>query len=448
MGRTVETITFNPGSSFSTGTGTFTPPPGGIAAGSTGPVTSGFDISGLGPAIEAAQRQAQDQAAQANIQAEIERRAREIADQIIAEQARQNQATANGRIFTRFDIASDIIENQKTEVTTGVFSGNAATMSAAYTSSAQSVSSKKYFYDVWNGTSSTSESQFAVAYGHRLGSGSSAEGTLNDSATRAVYSQYRLLLLEPTDTTFTFANSTDSNSVYFVNYTRARIKEKLDAGTWELTLGQLSGSAVPNNVHTGSNVKLADNPTYITLIDDSSNTSTTSVVNGSRVFNIVSGSLINGIYSSASPVYYGLAYPDLGIFALNADVLDVSASFNTVTGSNIAGDNAFKLFTAISGAMAASSTFAAQGRSAESVSSTHYFVRVKNAEYNFSNNPTFVTGSVGEIAQATFIGDPKVYITTIGMYNDRQELLAVGKLSQPIKKTFSNEVLIKVKLDF
>ena len=443
MGNTTGTITTTGGS--------FRPPAGGIAVESSGPIAVANPadfLPGLGAAIEAERQRVIDDQTQVNLQAEIDRRAREIADQIIADLARQNRAAANGRIFTRFDLASDVIENQKTEVTTGVFSGNAATMSAAYTSSAQSVSSKKYFYDVWNGTSSTSESQFAVAYGHRLGSGSSAEGTLNDSPTRAVYSQYRLLLLDPTDTTFTFANSTDSNSVYFVNYNRARIKEKLDAGTWELTLGQLSGSAVPNNVHTGSNVRLADSPSFITLIDDSSNTTVTNVVNGTRVFNIVSGSLINGIYSSSSPVYYGLAYPDLGILALNADILDVSASFNTVTGSNIAGDNAFKLFTAISGAMATSTTYAAQGRSAETVSSTHYFVRVKNAEYNFSNNPTFVTGSVGEIAQPTFIGDPKVYITTIGMYNDRQELLAVGKLSQPIKKTFSNEVLIKVKLDF
>jgi hypothetical protein len=418
--------------------------------GTTGPsFTSGPGLpTGFGAAIEAERQRIIDDQTQVNLQSEIDRRAREIADQIIADLARQNQAAANGRVFTRFDLASDVIENQKTEVTTGVFSGNEATLNAVYTSSAQSVSSKNYFYDIFNGTASTSESQFAVAYGHRLGSGSSALGTLNDSPTRAIYSQYRLLLLQPTDTTFTFANSTDSNSVYFVNYTRARIKEKLDAGAWELTLGQLSGSAVPNNVHTGSNVRLADSPSFITLIDDSSNTTVTNVVNGARVFNIVSGSLIDGVYSSSSPVFYGLAYPDLGILALNADILDVSASFNTVTGSNIAGDNAFKLFTAISGAMATSTTFAAQGRSAETVSSTHYFVRVKNAEYNFSNNPTFVTGSVGEIAQPTFIGDPKVYITTIGMYNNRQELLAVGKLSQPIKKTFSNEVLIKVKLDF
>ena len=87
-------------------------------------------------------------------------------------------------------------------------------------------------------------------------------------------------------------------------------------------------------------------------------------------------------------------------------------------------------------------------RNEETVTSTHFFVRVKNGEYNFSNNPTFVTGSVGELQQPTFIGDPKTYITSIGMYNDRQELLAVAKLSKPIQKSFSNEALVKVKLDF
>ena len=92
--------------------------------------------------------------------------------------------------------------------------------------------------------------------------------------------------------------------------------------------------------------------------------------------------------------------------------------------------------------------YAMQARNIETITSTHYFVRVKNGEYNFSNNPTFVTGSVGEFAQATFIGDPKTYLTTIGMYNDRQELLAVAKLSQPVQKSFSVETLIKVKLDF
>jgi hypothetical protein len=382
------------------------------------------------------------------LQSQVEQRAQQIAIETIRQQLLQNQQASSGRIFTRFDLASDIIDNQKTIVTNGLFSGNAASLTVAYTSSLQTSSSKTYYYDVWNGTDSLAESQFSVAYGHKLGSGSSAQGTLNDSPTRAIYSQYRLLLLNPEDSTFTFGNGQNSNSIYAINLNRARIKDKLDPGNWQLSLTNLSGSFYANNVHTGSNVKVAGDVT-VSLIDDSGQTQQTNLTTAGRVFNIVSGSITSGIYNAANPVYYGLAYPDMGVLVLNANVLDTSMSFNTVTGSNIAGDNAWKLFTSVSGAMSLnSSTNAFQARNEETVTSTHYFVRIKNGEYNFSNNPTFVTGSVGEFAQPTFIGDPKVYITTIGLYNNRQELLAVAKLSKPIQKSFNNEALIKIKLDY
>ena len=384
----------------------------------------------------------------AQLQDEIETRARAIANEMIRQQALQSQAAANGRVFTRFDAASDIIENQKTFVTTGLFSGNAATMSYAYTGSIQSAASKGYYYDVWNGNSTTSESQFSIAWGHRLGSGSSAAGTLNDSPSRAIYSQYRLLLLNPGDTTFTFGDGVSSDSIYAVNFNRARIKDKLDPGNWQINLGSLNGASFANNVHTGSNVSYLGT-SVIKLIDDSGQTQETNLTAAGRVFNIVSGTITDGVHNSTAPKYYGLAYPDMGMLILNGNAMNASASFNVVSGSNVAGDNAWKLYTAISGAMSADRvTNAMQARNEETVTSTHFFVRIKNGEYNFSNNPTFTTGSVGEFAQATFIGDPKTYITTVGMYNDRQELLSVAKLSQPIQKSFSNEALIKVKLDF
>jgi hypothetical protein len=323
-------------------------------------------------------------------------------------------------------------------------------MSVAYTSSIQSAASKPYYYDVWNGTSITSESQFAVSYGHRLGSGSSAAGTLNDSPSRAIYSQYRLLLLNPGDTTFTFKNGESSDSIYAINFNRARIKDKLDPGNWQLNLAELNGQSYTNNSYTGSNNAVSgSNPKIISLIDDSGNTQEGIIGQSGRVFNIVSGSITNGIYNTSAPAYYGLAYPDMGMLILNGYALNTSMSFNTVTGSNVAGDNAWKLYTSISGAISKNpTTNAFQARNEETITSTHYFVRIKNGEYNFSNNPTFTTGSVGEFAQATFIGDPKTYITTIGLYSDRQELLAVAKLSQAVQKSFSNEALIKIKLDF
>ena len=80
--------------------------------------------------------------------------------------------------------------------------------------------------------------------------------------------------------------------------------------------------------------------------------------------------------------------------------------------------------------------------------STHYFVRVKNNEFNISNNPTFTSGSTGTFANSSFFRDPKSYVTTIGLYNDNNELLAVAKLSKPLLKTFSREALVRVKLEF
>ena len=80
-----------------------------------------------------------------------------------------------------------------------------------------------------------------------------------------------------------------------------------------------------------------------------------------------------------------------------------------------------------------------------------YFCRATNQEFNFSNNPTFATKSgdtEGVFTQTTFEGDPKTFVTQVGLYNDTNELLAVAKLSKPVLKSFSREAVIKVKLDF
>jgi hypothetical protein len=89
-----------------------------------------------------------------------------------------------------------------------------------------------------------------------------------------------------------------------------------------------------------------------------------------------------------------------------------------------------------------------EARRTENVSTSHYFIRATNREFNFSNNPTFVTGSDGSFAESTFETDPKTFISTIGLFNDSNEILAVAKTSQPVPKSFDKEVLIKVKLDF
>jgi len=395
----------------------------------------------------------------AELETAIQERALALAQQMVNNQMNATTLAGSGRIFTPFNQSTDVVANQKTLVTTGLFSDLSGSISTMYTSSVQSSTSKQYYYAVYKtnpASTAAAGSQFAVAFGHRLGSGSYSAGQLNDSATKAVYSQYKQLLLNPGDTTFTFGTSGNSDSIYVINFDRSRLRDRLDPGNWQVSLAQLgsgsfAGNTFSNNVFTGSKVGIVNNPSIISLIDDSGDTNQSIGFSAAgRVYNIISGSLTAGGYVVNNDyVYYGLAYPDMGMLVLDGTMLNLSASFNTVTGSSISGDNAWKLYTSISGAMSvdpAVNSF--QARNEEVVNSTHYFVRVKNGEYNFSNNPSFTTGSVGEFSQATFIGDPKTYITTVGMYNDNQELLAVAKLSKPVQKSFQNEALIKVKLDF
>ena len=86
--------------------------------------------------------------------------------------------------------------------------------------------------------------------------------------------------------------------------------------------------------------------------------------------------------------------------------------------------------------------------SEETLTSDFLFIRAKNQEFNFSENPSFISGSTGAVLYDSFVNNPQVYITTVGMYNEANELLAVAKMSRPLLKDFTKEILVRVKLDF
>jgi hypothetical protein len=382
------------------------------------------------------------------INEQVRQLATQLANQIVAEQAQTQTLARNGRTYTKFDTVNDIVANQIETVTAGMWSDNLASLTTYFTSSTQTTTQRRYYVDVYQDTPTAdgAATQFALAFGHALGSGSDSQGQLNDSPSKAVYSQYRQLLLSPTDTRFTTAGSGSTDYIYVVNFKRNRMKERLDAGNFEIPLVAISSRATnaTGSVVTGSGI--------ITLIDDSSLASA-KIGDSGKIYNIVSGSVNSGVYNSVAPVYYGLAYPDYGTLILDGKMLDQQLGFATNTGSSSEGNNHFVLYHSISGSAlftdpTTSDPYGFIARNSEKITSTHYFVRIKNAEYNFSNNPSYVTGSVGQVAQSTFIGDPKTYITTVGLYNDNQELLAVAKLSKPLLKSFQREALIRVKLDF
>jgi hypothetical protein len=330
----------------------------------------------------------------------------------------------SGKVFTAFTI-EDVVEGDSQRITRGLWSGNVGELTSFWTSSYQSSTQKQYYYEIYNGdpTDSTKAAQFSIAYGHNEGSGSL--GANEDSPSSAIYSQFQQILLPASQKTFSFGGVVQDD-VYVITINRARLKDKLDPGNWELVL---SGS-------NGETLQLIDNSGDTNQLGSSNEVS----------YNVVSGSLLDGVYSTSQ--IFGAVYPQFGAIVLSATALDASASLGTIRTSNTDAQNHGKLFTAISGAAVENANFGFQARSEEEVKSTFFFVRAKNAEYNFSNNPSYVTGSTGQLKQQTFVGDPKTYITTVGLYNNDNELLAIAKLSKPLLKSFSNEILIKVKLDF
>ena len=188
--------------------------------------------------------------------------------------------------------------------------------------------------------------------------------------------------------------------------------------------------------------------TPFALTDNSATTNAVSFNEAGRVFQIKSGSagVIDSANGGNNATYgsYGLFLPDIGVILLNGPAIDDKLSLATGRASNTNDQNPKKLFDSM--VEAASTGFTLN--SEERITSDYIFIRARNAEYNYSENPSFITGSTGEVLYTDFINAPQTFITTVGLYNDSNDLLAVAKLSKPLKKDFTKEALVRVKLDF
>ena len=327
------------------------------------------------------------------------------------------------------------------------WSNNAPVLEQFFTSSTQAASiSGKYYLNVFQTGSDNPNSvtQFNIAFGDATGRGTVLYNSqvAGYSPSRTIYGQYRSLMLEDENATFNFGGVV-SDYFYVLSVERARYKEVLFNGSLDL---RLSGSST--TAGTLTNLRLTDN---------SNDVSTPSYFGVQPYYQIVSGSQgsaynkVSGInnnttgYTSVSGSY-GLYFPDTATIILNGSALDLASnqgiSLGTQLSNNVDQDNPFKLFAAMSG----SAHFGLNCQ--ETITSDFVFIRARNSEFNYSENPSFVSGSTGEVLFPYFINNPQVFPTTIGLYNDGNDLLAVAKLSRPIIKDFTKEALVRVKLDF
>ena len=334
--------------------------------------------------------------------------------------------------FKRLDPQDFVVSADS--ITSTLWSGDAPTLTTFFTSSTQAAaSSGDYYLAVYQTASSdsTAKVQFDIAYGNKQGSGSIAynSGIEGKSPTSTIYGQYRTMVLGDENEDFTFGNYTSTEFIA-LPIERARYKEGLFPGSLNLSLK--NGS---DEIH---------------ITDNSKDVASITFVDAGRKFELVSGSngsAYSGTGYTVNSGSYGWMLPDIGILLLNSKALEGTAADGgiglSITRTNTTnGDTNSAVYNAIS----ASGAF--QLNSQETITSDFVFVRARNAEFNYSENPSYISGSTGEVIYDEFINSPQTYITTVGMYNDNNDLLAVAKLSKPLLKDFTKETLVRVKLDF
>ena len=270
--------------------------------------------------------------------------------------------------------------------------------------------------------SSSANHIFDISYGYS--SNLSNTSNLGNSKKQNIYNQMAQILVGYDQDSSIRKFDSDGNffgdsalvgvmdACVFVNYSRLLVKDEIKKQTFLLDL--ISGSTIQTIGDYGAN-------------------------NDYRV-NSPAGEFGLLYTSSVSPYgeSIGLLYYQAGIAVLTASA-DIFDSFSTFTGSlSISGtannvrskwdNNSFQNTTELN--------------------STIYFCRASNNEYNYSSNQTYLSESKIQVKNDNVAQPPVAYVTTVGLYSADNELLAVAKLSEPLKKDPSSELIFRVRLDY
>ena len=282
-------------------------------------------------------------------------------------------------------------------------------------------------------------------------------------------------------------NDNQMKEVFFINFSRLLTKDQIRKGSFSLTV--MTGTWAVGDRHTGPDggtglywpagplLKLTDASSSAALntgtkntisgdygvlyISASANNATTGGPVGCQAITggAATGAKISGPGGSdkgVGVVFYqaGIAVITASLFAGSASagvVRDIAQQFEGSASSDIRLDR--RVDQALTGAAISASCDALRHRidnlsfnNTTEINSTIYFCRAPHNKYNYSSNPTYTSGS--KIRVKNVASDPPVaYITTIGLYNAQNELLAVAKLSEPLRKDPTNEVTIRVRTD-
>ena len=249
------------------------------------------------------------------------------------------------------------------------------------------------------------------------------------------------------------------DNAYFVNFSRLLVKDEIKKGSFSLVLASSSAASdafVANHNLTASNDNQSAFANTITISDAGASTSykVNSPAGEYGILKLTDDSVTSNV---------GLIYYQAGIAVLDTDVITgranvalgaFSAKFRNLRHQAVTLDGTVQ--DALTGSGDFNSGITEFRRRVSNVSfnnttelnSTIYFCRANHNEFNYSSNPSYLTGSKVRVKGDNILAPPKTYVTTVGLYSADNELLAVAKLSEPLKKDPTNELTLRVRLDY
>ena len=285
--------------------------------------------------------------------------------------------------------------------------------------------------------SSSANHIFDISVGYDEGSSLSASTATLNAKKINMYNQMSQVLLGFTGSTnairkfeldLTLDNSGVMNECYFINFSRLITKDQIKKGTFSITLG------------TGS---FAAPFAFKKTLTDASASST------GGTLNTLGGDYGVLFESGANNIARGLIFYESGVAVISTSSFDGRPNF--ISSSAKGNEDVADVFvsSSISGASdhlrhrIQNISF----NNTTEINSSIYFCRVPSNDFNHSSNPTYLNASTIRVKDVA--SDPPIsYITTIGLYASDGELMAVAKLSEPLRKDPTNELTLRVRLDY
>jgi hypothetical protein len=240
-----------------------------------------------------------------------------------------------------------------------------------------------------------------------------------------------------------FVNTaTKIDDAYFINLTRLLTKDEVKKGSFTLELGV---SHIHNNANTAS-----------VLLQDSDGNTSYKVNSPAGEYGILYATNGSGteLIDNGTPWKAGLLYYQAGIAVVTASLFESTTTGGMLSGSCKMDEGGNDIDQSLTGSSISGNCDNFRNRMRDlsfnnttELNSTVYFCRANHNEFNYSANPTYLSASK-LVVKNNSSDIPVSYATTVGLYSPDNELLAVAKVSEPLKKDPTNEFTLRVRLDY